>query len=89
MKFLIGEIIRNKRTNKPYLILNIIYQRLFVSELEDKNNPTPILVILERDIKNYEKDIDLECETKWLYNEKENEDIIINSFSKAKQVTMK
>lgn len=87
MKFLIGEIIRNKRTTKPYLVVNVIYSVVFVTDLEQKINPTPILAILNRDIKNYIKDTETDCITKREYTRLDEEQIT-NEFRESERVSM-
>jgi len=88
MQYRIGEIIRNVHNSKPYLVVNIIYATLFVVDLEDKGCPTNIMAILPRSAKEYIKDVDVDCDTSFDYDEENNEEIVINSFKKTEQVTL-
>lgn len=46
-------IIRNKNTGKPLLVLHSYKGATVVVDLEDKSNPTPTQVLLERDYTNW------------------------------------
>jgi len=58
-----GHIIRHKKTAKPYLIVYINEQAVFVTDLQSKEDPTPIYAVLPRDVSNYVRDLDMTCYT--------------------------
>lgn len=73
MKIVMGELLRNKATNQLYVVYSINKVGILVVDLAVKENPTPLRVILLRDLKNWEEDKEIE-EKKIKENDKYRED---------------
>ena len=67
-----GDLIRNKQTGKPLLVIWINHVCIFVIDPTSKIDPSPMQVILQRDYCHWTNDIDMECTKR---NEVYNEDI--------------
>jgi hypothetical protein len=63
MTFTPGQIIRNKKTGKPYLIIFMPETAILVVDLESKDDPVPLRAILPRDIRYYARDLDMDVHT--------------------------
>ena len=59
MKFLIGDIIRNKKNGIAYLICNVNNVCLLVVDLRDKTDPAMLYAIMPRDYQFYARDLDM------------------------------
>lgn len=63
MNFQQGQIIRNKKTGKPYLIVFTPETALLVVDLCMKDDPVPLRAILPRDFRYYARDMDFDVHT--------------------------
>lgn len=61
--FYVNQIIRHRDSGHPYLILQIGKPYILVCDLENKASPTPILVILLKDLKYFVPDVEMEDKT--------------------------
>ena len=58
-----GEILRNKKSGKPYLIILHNPTCLIILDIEHEEDPAPIYALLPRDFRNYYRDIEMNCYT--------------------------
>lgn len=58
-----GEIIRNKKTAHPFLLVSITPECWLVVDLEQKETPSIVYAILPKDYRYFLKDTDMECYT--------------------------
>jgi len=63
MTFSQGQIIRNKKTGKPYLVVFTPDPAVLVIDLQLKDDPVPVRAILPRDIRFYAPDLDFDVHT--------------------------
>jgi hypothetical protein len=59
--FILGDVIRNKKTGIAYLICYINPVCILVEDMRDKSDPAMLFAILPRDYAHYAKDTDMNC----------------------------
>ncbi len=65
-----GDIIRNKETGKPLLVIWINHYCMFVINPEQKEELKDLKILLKKDYHNYTNDLQMECEKHYeVYNE--------------------
>ena len=63
-----NQVIRYKKTGKLYLLLQALKTYYLVVDLQDKDTPQNIKVVLFKDIKYFVPDYEVECKEKWQPN---------------------
>lgn len=58
-----GNIIRNKSTGSPYIIVAVFGQSLLIVDAKE-NGPAQVLVLLQRDYDHFVPDMDMELNVK-------------------------
>ena len=86
MRFKPGEIIRNKRTGKPYLVVYICRVSVLVIDPQLNGDPLNLFAILFRDWDRYKRDIEMKCTTTKQYIPFSEE--YINKFSSHRRIVI-
>jgi hypothetical protein len=65
-----GDIIRNKETGKPYLVIWINHVCMFITDPEQQEELKDMKILLKKDYDKYTYDIQMECIKHYeVYNE--------------------
>ena len=86
MRFKVGDLIRNKRSGKPYLVVFTCRVSILVIDPETINDPMNLYAILFRDFEKYRRDIEMKCMTTKQFMPFDEE--YINKFSSYRRIVI-
>ena len=86
MRFKVGDLIRNKRSGKPYLVVFVCRVSVLVIDIELNGDPLNLFAILFRDWDKYRRDIEMKCMTTKQFMPFDEE--YVNKFSSYRRIVI-